>query len=207
MNLKSINLKTVLAVVGVIVAAVWYFMSQPKQIEMSSKEAVETVLTTLGGIDTTRCRITEVAWSEDDKMTNNLRYVNVIYMDADGNRFRQNFDLHDTKKTSEPEQLKDPISGIKERQVWPIPFSALDAGEILTQLKSVVDDLPEELVFRSVARYSIDRKSDSGDYDRRFTVLVTKKGEKSKREGRHTVTTYYELKFVVAPDGTVTLKE
>lgn len=211
--MKNINLKTIIIVIAVIMAG-WQLLKssndEKDKVRVCSVEGIEAVLEQVRMIDTTRCRITEVEWREDDKLSDKLRYISVEYADAEGVMFSQDFDLMEPDAPKEPEKLHtwQPASpGIPARQIWPLALSDIDPAGIAAQVQSVIDALPEEMKYRSVERYSITRDTHSGELERKFTILTTKKGEESERKGRHVVTNYYEFEFKVAADGTITQKE
>lgn len=210
MKLKSMKLKSILTIVGVIGVGIWY-LCQPKEhvIKMNSAEVVQVVSDSLKTFDADKYRIESLSWDEDGEMTNKLGYIYVNLVDKDDNRFRKIFYMNGTSY-KEMEAIKNPMSGSSSLTPKPIPTIGMEeikADEIVGHIASAVSQIPDEYEFQSVATYRMDKDNNTGDMERKFTLLVTKKGEAKEQKGRFVTTNYYELKFEVLPDGSVILKE
>ena len=203
MNLKNIKLQYVIYVVGA-VGVIWYFMNQPKEhpVGMGSKEAVQLVVDSLKTLDTEKYRIESVQWNEKDKLTDKLEYISVSLVDKDGERYGKDFYLNGT--SYEPESKG---RSTVTRLFRPIQIADFKSDDIVKQIESAVSQLPDELEFKSVAKYRISSDLYSDNIEHRFTIRVTKKGEKQTRTRRSVITNFYELEFDVQPDGTVIFKE
>ena len=123
-------------------------------------------------------------------------------VDKDGDRYTKYFYLDEA--SYEPESKG---SGTVTRPFRPIQIGDVKADDIVKQIESAVSQLPEELEFKSIAKYRINSDLYSDNIERGFTIRVTKKGEKQTRTRRSVITNYYELEFDVQPDGTVIYKE
>ena len=83
----------------------------------------------------------------------------------------------------------------------------------MKQLEEAKKQIPAEYAFKSLAEYRIESDiTKSGDtYNpdllTTFTVNVVEKGNETVSNAGSTSIVYYEIKFDVAPDGTVTMQE
>lgn len=104
-------------------------------------------------------------------------------------------------------------NGLDFEKVVAVDATKLDAATIMKQLEEAKKQIPAEYAFKSLAEYRIESDiTKSGDtYNpdllTTFTVNVVEKGNETVSNAGSTSIVYYEIKFDVAPDGTVTMQE
>lgn len=196
-----------LLLAGVLIYGLYYYLAGAGSVKMNSSKAVEMVMEQVGKVDADKYQILEIAWSEGEKLSNNPRYVDVTLLDKEGKRYSQQFDIFDDKELSfsEMPDFASRFPGYKAPEYKPLTLpDDVNAEKVVREMESAIGQLPEEFVFQSVYQYNIERNSDTGELERRLVLRVTKKGESKEVDGRHITTTYYEIPFEIASDGSVT---
>lgn len=189
------------------------------KLAMDSPEAVNKVkeiVTT--NVSPEEWKIVELSWSEgigSGKLENNLNNGSVFVkmVKKNGRVFTQSFIGELNWKPSEiaPDSWYD--KGLDFEKVVAVDATKLDATAIMKQLEEAKKLIPAEYAFKSLAEYRIESDiTKSGDkYNPNlmttFTVNVVEKGNETVSNAGSTSIVYYEIKFDVAPDGTVTMKE
>ncbi len=189
------------------------------KLAMDSPEAVNKVkeiVTT--NVSPEEWKIVELSWSEgigSGKLENNLNNGSVFVkmVKKNGRVFTQSFIGELNWKPSEiaPDSWYD--KGLVFEKVVAVDATKLDATAIMKQLEEAKKLIPAEYAFKSLAEYRIESDiTKSGDkYNPNlmttFTVNVVEKGNETVSNAGSTSIVYYEIKFDVAPDGTVTMKE
>lgn len=189
------------------------------KLAMDSPEAVNKVkeiVTT--NVSPEEWKIVELSWSEgigSGKLENNLNNGSVFVkmVKKNGRVFTQSFIGELNWKPSEiaPDSWYD--KGLDFEKVVAVDATKLDATAIMKQLEEAKKLIPAEYAFKSLAEYRIESDiTKSGDkYNPNlmttFTVNVVEKGNETVSNAGSTSIVYYEIKFDVAPDGSVTMKE
>lgn len=199
---------------------------------MTSDEGIakikELIMT---NVDTSKCKIYEVEWSEDGydrKLENILTQIDVYYIDAGNNDYNLSFRLTDGKFTTDGPKKSD-------RQSYSYECSTvldLDAinFEYLKRITegavSIVqsDEEGKELSLKSAEMFrfcvwpvmlrevdcwtrSEEFREDSKQLEVQFEFNYIDKSESPEYEGRFTVTNYYTVAFTANAVGEVTIDD
>lgn len=210
--MKNIKLQY-LILGGILIFAAYYFLSGDGSVTMNSTKAIEKVLKQVEKVDTDQYKIIEVEWSEGEELSNKPLTVNVTLLGEDEKRYEQLFHILEDKELSFKEEAfnKQFSRKVKKGPGYKPEYKPLNieedlkVDELLAHMESAIGQLPEELVFQSVSKYHIERNPETGELDRNLILRGTKKGEEIEVTGRSITTTYYEIPFVIAPDGVVTI--
>lgn len=207
-----------------------------KKIPMDSEEAIQTIKETIkNNANIGTGRIYDISWSEDGgskKLKNHLDYFYIYWVTEDNSIYTQHFSKNDKGEfiADKPEKKRDNIC---YELVKPFDVDKLDAATILKQINDGKLLLGDEYEFASVENYSIQQNTldmrflnisrkkkmkegkpvfeldpeEFGIQTIRFSLNAYKKGEDSKRNGRHVTTNYYTVPFIVSKDGSVQIRE
>lgn len=189
------------------------------KLAMDSPESVDKVkeiVTT--NVNPDEWKIIELSWSEGSgsgKLENNLNNGSIFVkmVKKNGQVFTQPFigELNWKSGKISPDSWYD--NGLDFEKVVAVDATKLDAATIMKQLEEAKKQIPAEYAFKSLAEYRIESDiTKSGDtYNpdllTTFTVNVVEKGNETVSNAGSTSIVYYEIKFDVAPDGTVTMQE
>lgn len=221
-----------IGVVIVIVAFAFTACDSGETFTMTSDEGIAKIkelITT--NVDTSKCKIYEVEWSEDGhdrKLENILMQIDVYYIDAGSHDYNLSFRFTDGKFTTDGPKKSD-------RQSYSYECStALDLDAInFEYLKRITegavsivqsDEEGKELSLKSAEMFrfrvwpvmlrEVDRWNRSEEFceeskqlEVQFEFNYIDENESTEYEGRFTVTNYYTVSFTANAAGEVSLDD
>lgn len=198
-------------------------------IDMDKEEAVTKVKEVITkNVDATKWKIVEISWSESDKLSNSIGYINLQLVDKEGNISSQSFSLNNEHEFVANE-VKESITPKVARntlvfeEVKGIDVNKLDGQQILKQLEAAKALIPADYNFKSIESYNItedvrrltkmshlSKIKDTKVYGKQnvnLKINTTKKEEGTEVKGRQIITNYYTIPFIVKEDGSVEIRE
>ena len=120
-------------------------------------------------------------------------------IDSDNNVFLQVF----CPDVSKPR----PWNNAKQVKYADVQSLTLDPAKAVAQIEQCKSMIPEGYKFLSLPSYRIGLADDKASFETRITLNVQEIGKESIESGGEKTEVYYELHFVIDPDGNVRMIE
>lgn len=190
---------------------------------MDSEAGIQTVIDALNkNVDLSEWKIVEISWMEAEKLENEILLVAVTIVNARNDVYSQSYLLSGAGKGTATElRVSNILSSMRRinfSEIKGLNPADMDAKTIVSQIEEAKTMIPEGYLFKSVNRYAIEEvlpyksdylneKQNVGAHEAIFDLNVVEKGKEKITSAGKTSLVYYELKFRVAPDGSVESRE
>lgn len=176
-------------------------------------------------------KIYRLTWKEDDgkrKLDNVLSTINVLYLDKEDNRYDQKFVLKDGKYIPEEAIKRDANDYYSFKLTTPIDIEGLNGEEIrkfVTEGAELVMNEDNQYEIKSVEEVELSINPPAKSYEKKwdgwsekekakykeveqtFQLNFIKKDEHDKVVGKHLVSNYYTIPFIVNQEGKAEIKQ
>lgn len=137
-----------------------------------------------------------------EELSGDLKFCDVLMVDKNGAAWRQSFFLEGIVSDLSPETREEDFAAMPA-----VDLKKITPEQYAKQIEDAKKLIPSELQFECVAEYEINNTRGEGKPKCRFLINVTEKGASPTSNAGKSVTTYYELPFVVDEAGVVSLEE
>jgi len=171
---------------------------------MDSEKTLKTMQAAVQELTKEGSKLYSAYWMEKDKMSNDLLVVSFDFIQPNGSAYSQSYFFQINKGFSDPKPDKtkltyDELEGLTEAD--------FDPATIVKYYEDAKAQMPEGYTYRGISDHTIRINEGNGEKQQNFTLMVTEDGNEKVKSAGQTVIEYYELKFNVDKDGTVTLED
>ena len=167
--------------------------------EIATYETVKSALDKLKS-DTSRIiGLSVEAAGSSSECNTEFGYAQAEIIDSDNNVFLQVF----CPDVSKPR----PWNNAKQVKYADVQSLTLDPAKAVAQIEQCKSMIPEGYKFLSLPSYRIGLADDKASFETRITLNVQEIGKESIESGGEKTEVYYELHFVIDPDGNVRMIE
>jgi hypothetical protein len=191
---------------------------QKKTIAMDQQEAVVRVAEVVRGIvDPAQDKLIKISWHEGEELSGELGYLVLSSIGADNQAYTRRVELAEngaagergtSLQAGEREKVRINLHKVAFADAKFLTAEDLDPAVIMAQIGLAAPMIDAGMyTVRSVAGYSVEIDPANGEKKAGFVLRITGKEGATEHLGGQTVTSYYEIRFDVRPDGSVAMIE